>query len=467
MRIVYLACVGNRDLKLFDGQQEVDISPNEVRSEAERLLDEYHKHQHRFRYPILSKAFDYIQQRVEKLDHVYLFVTDQPDSVKLEHRRKDTVFVGKILERLLKSRYKLDVTLRIIEGNPANYDQMYEYFAEALAEFDKKDFYYFSNSGGTPSANTGLLLQAVQIFGANCQPLSIPELESVTPMKLGKTQLHEKVFALACELLDRFEYEGTLAALHREGVSIPEGIFHFLNHCQSRLNFDLDNAVKEFEKFQKAATGEDRVFYHDILERLQKMLQGDRVELIRELLDNAEVKLHSREYVDFLGRIFRLSEELLKMSISKIFQNDMISIDVYSKNSDQPFTEWIEKNPTIKDHFLKTKSDYNKGINRRTLLTLLELKIREKDYGKKFGRINSLIVWLETLADLRNQSIMAHGFDGVSRNQIEQKLGCSLLEEGTIKIRNHVFSCLNQKIAENVFSKLNQHLRSLLKDELL
>jgi hypothetical protein len=65
-----------------------------------------------------------------------------------------------------------------------------------------------------------------------------------------------------------------------------------------------------------------------------------------------------------------------------------------------------------------------------------------KKKWKKYGKINGFSKNLEKLAELRNESILAHGFRGISKIDIAEKYGSKNDEEKIIRdldeIKKHI-----------------------------
>src|SRR5579883_2281222 len=142
VRYVLLANVGNRDLWV-DGKP---LSAPALRAQGEALFKELEHHPRqvlpRLDAPLLRPCLDLLLERSDsggEIERVVLYATDQPLEVQPDFRNRDTIWSARVLERWLQAGYRQQSPRGRIEhvqvepiatGNPANFDDMYQFFGE-------------------------------------------------------------------------------------------------------------------------------------------------------------------------------------------------------------------------------------------------------------------------------------------------------------------------------------------------
>ena len=92
---------------------------------------------------------------------------------------------------------------------------------------------------------------------------------------------------------------------------------------------------------------------------MEKIEQKDHISLIIELYYNMKIKFFRQEFVDFVGRIYRFKEAVLRYLIELNFG---VSTEIDKKSGKQnSFFEWIECNADMKQ-FIKSEKAPN-GTN--------------------------------------------------------------------------------------------------------
>ena len=157
-----------------------------------------------------------------------------------------------------------------------------------------------------------------------------------------------------------------------------------------------------------------------------------------ELVENATIAFNNGRYTDFLGRMFRFQEATLRYMVEHIYG---IPTDIDKKKGDQNiriFQAAINQNPGLLHMMQQTKIGKNAlrfdEPNMPTLGKMIEYMIdggvradsspylKQSDrgvYRSVLERVNKF----GKLSDLRNQSIIAHGFQGISLPKIKAAYG--------------------------------------------
>lgn len=443
MTVIFLANVGSSDLQLDNGNR---ITP--PRPAGKELLERWAKPGEdlsgRLRLPILVPSLREVLAIHQQIDHLTLFATDQSDP---RYRATDTLHFAELARRWLQSRPEFANVLGEIQVNtlndasPATYDSTFAAYAFRVASLDNDEITacYVGITGGTPAMNMALLFHAVRVFGSRCQAVykrPDPE-EPAFPLDIG-TQLRQSVSRQAVvAALERKDFAATLALMEEAG-GYDDDLVALTRYGKQRLNFDFDSARSSLSR--AIASGYRRPALRDLataairdLDRLRARDSGAR---LAELTHNAAVAYQAQRYVAFLGRVYRFQEALLRWIMENVCD---LPTDMSPEHREETRREWKKR---IEDHaklqaFLKKQTigdrplDYEQ-ITRPTMEAIirfvrdqneradgtpyLDKRSRGLFYGgsKKFTEFNQL-------ANLRNRTIIAHDFQGVSAAIVEAK----------------------------------------------
>lgn len=425
-----------------------------ARSEGKKVLTDYKKFESRLTTPIISPILEYILTRFEKLEYIVLFVTNQEPP-----NQNDTLYFGEIIELILEKRENIkNIKLIQIPHNPALYDEMFNYYEKKINyrtnEWEKV---FISPTGGTPACNFALLFNTVKFFQEKCEILYTSEkTKKVIPLHIVTPLLNEFKKNVIKTLVRNYDYSAISDILENNN---EWRIAHLLSeYARLRLYFDFDSALHISEELIKITQGKLRKFCEDLRENLDKFAQEDKKALMLELYNNAKIKAKRKEYVDFLGRIFRLQEALLRYVVEMELQ---IPTDVSSTEKREKYRHAIKGQ--IED-FLKTLKVGGKLLryeepNTMALLNLIKFIVEEKGQ-EKYRTFYEKIEKTQRLARLRDRSIMAHGFEEISEKKLEEKnYPLKEIIEDFSKILNDidieaggetVFDEINNKILDNL-----------------
>lgn len=463
--IILVTNVGNRDLLLND----FPITP--PREAGEQILKEFEHHADQLKMPILQPAIDYVLQRSGRIDTLALFTTNQEDP---RHRATDTLFFGKIIEKLVPQRYdrKKVVAVKVFEiiQNPALPDEMFVFFERQFKEnktfkMDGLERFYVLPVGGIPASNMALVFQAIGIFREKAFPIYVSDQSyRVTPLNLTERILQGFQRELIQHHLEASDYSAVAAILHRDRE--PE-LWHLAQYARHRLYFDADTALQHADYLEKIASGRERVFCQEIRFQIEEIQRGDLLALIGEVYFNARIKYRQEEYVDFLGRVFRLQEAVLRYIVERKLAFST-ALDKKTRTF-KAFTEGVESNPAL-HKFLEEESYEGqrlkwRQVNIPTLMAVLDFLLRSSQDSslssserEAYSEIYRIFKKLKKLSELRDQSIIAHGFQGISRKIIAESYG----DGDVIEDLSRVVAALGIDAADDPFEKIRGHfLRKL------
>ncbi len=485
-RALILANVGSRDVSYTGGKLEGRLDPKEgilpPRTLGGILLREYEVAKDNIELPIIEKGI----RHVESLDYKYpevlqrgadapvvgIFCTDQEDP---RYRGSDTIEFAKILRRKLPEVFptrkenkgvrlndEASVTIHAVgDRDPSRYDDMYAYYEVFFAteeRYRNPDEWrcFVLTSGGTPAMNAALILHAVRHFGESCVQVHVPREDEASELRIGEEMLRgatERRFNEALETLQFGAAARILADTSREDYRA-----HACRYAAHRLGFDFRGAADHCRAAIRAAHG-DAKRYLERHERLTgRLAQGrsdwaNRPLFIEEVFFNLEVKARLGEYVDALARVFRLQEALLGW----VVRNE-IGIET---DEDRVVEEKeAEAVPGLWE-YMATKLRQPPKINRYSLTVIAGYLLKPEaglpeERRERIAQVRGAANKINKLSNLRNRTIVAHGFEGVSEKDVFRVYGSDTLVED---LRAMVSVALDRPLSDNPFFDLAERLK--------
>ena len=433
MTVLVLCNVGKRDVNV-DGK-----APIPAREVGRRLLDEYTTVTPRLTFPIVEPCLRYIiEQHPRGVDRLVLFGTDQIDPT---HQSSDTLhFAGLAAHRLPElfgDRVK-HVERRLIQSiNPALYDEAFEKFNELLTGLPHTEIQvcYVIITGGIPACNTALLLQGVRHFGDRLRVVYLPQRGEPQELRAGQQVMDAFREAAAIEHLERLDFANALPQLELLGVE--RGLAKLTAYAAQRFAFDFYSAQDTLRQALKVGGRSVREFInqclrHDLDTLWEKDNGLERLKaLLRELYWNAAITYRHRRYADFLGRVYRFQEAVLRYLVEVIFGLPTDLAPKVREVNQRRWSEGIRANPSLVT-FLATREVEGKPldwevIGRPTYRALLSYATDEAlglDTGgkpllspgerKRYAALLDRVNRFDRLVELRHRTIIGHDFEGVS-----------------------------------------------------
>ena len=420
-RLLLLANIGNSDLGK-EGEDKPLFNPREVNvfEESKRILESGN---FEGLVPLLLKEIVEEITRIEQNTiKIILFGTRQ-----IKPHRQDTIYIAYIVKTLLEEIFedKVEIEVKTIEDDPSDYGKMFDFFRNQCKRLDDENIekVYVSLTGGTQAQNTALLLWSVALWENKVWTLYKPRVGACQSNSIGdkmfkwiKREEAEKLKELnpklAAELIRKFKTEGDESEMESE---------YLLGKHQMYL-FNFEEARKHFEEACRKGSNEAK----KELERLNELEKGDWKTLLDILLENMRHKWKMGDYVDFLGRLFRLHEEVLMKIYKKIDKENLLLLE------DEKLRDFLEKQNLKIPSEEQIRSD---EINRKILLGYVRY------FSKNDTLLNEIVTYLEILedlSDLRNKTIIAHGFKGVSERKIKERIATKIksLEKRETELEN-------------------------------
>lgn len=430
MTAVLLANIGHRDL-LQSGQK---IEP--AREEGKRILESLDAVKAYLSTPLLWPAVELLIGKHKELQLV-LWGTDQPEGTASQHRAGDTIYIAEVVARLLAERTKQIAErdrakgrleqhwVKKINGNPSLYDDMLAFFRSQMRApwTQEAEVCYVYPVGGTPAANMGLMLAAIERFGDRCITLYLPEGEShPVEMDLGGQMRRSMARRMAEERLTAHSFSAAIPLLGE--ASAPTWTVELARYASHRYHFDFDSAAAALERAKSACADEWRVraSCEELRRGLLRLRDRDPEALLAELYHNAHLAYEREEFAAFLGILFRFQEGALRYAVEVLYPG--VPTEVYDEDTANAFQRALQERPWLLA-YLRGKHLNPDKPNRWVLQAMLQCawdgqapqEVRER--SESFRLLYERLGRLDSLAALRNKSIVAHGFDGVSRERIE------------------------------------------------
>ncbi|MFA4907403.1 MAG: hypothetical protein WC602_03970 [archaeon] len=453
MKAIYLANVGNRDVK-YDNEE---IKP--PRLTGKDYLERFDMVAEHLNFPIIQKGLTCIFEELNgsPLDQLILFYTDQdPNEVAEKHYQSDTLYFAEIIERLvhlhLSGRIREVVKIKI-SRNPNDYDYTYDFFSRELEKIErelKPDRVFLSPAGGIPACNMNLLLQGSRIFTRRAVTLLIPENpdKPAKLQKLGELINRENNRQILKRLLDEYDFGGAAELLENETDAISRSLLALARTVQYRLYFDFLSALNYLDQIEPDILRMPESYASPFvsLENLMTIIRENllavskttdpihggeidpeksstwlelQARLNAEVLLNAKIKWLSMQYIDFLGRIFRLQEGVLRRIFEKV-----TNYSADGEHFPNDFETFLQQDPNflvyLSQNRINGKTPVAHRANRGTLLLFLRyLESSGKDYHNVLKHCDKL----DHLAALRNKCALAHGNTAVNSEIITKKYG--------------------------------------------
>lgn len=460
MKKILFFNIGSNDIKIKGNK----IENSNIREEGKKIFENYENEKSNLNFEIIQPFLD----EFKEIERVYLFVTNQED---VRYRKSDTIYFGRIIKKWIEKKYNLNVRIKEYGGNPTDISKVFNYFSDFSKELDDSEMKICSLSGGVPTMNNSMFIVFSSFFN-NVEFYQVDRYtKEISCIPHKKTIVKEFVKKSSFEFLNNYNYLAIKRILLQNLIVGREKIIHLLDYAQNRLYFNFEEANKSLDNFLKYLSSLEKKEF----ENYKINFKPNSKDIIAELFWNMEVKLKNREYVDFLGRLFRFEEAVLYYLI-----NGAYNIDISKKENHQKFFKKIKNNASLKN---KLNEITYKGqflnlekVNRPVLFFILYENESKRKFIMTFDKINKYLFdekkkkneekdkeYLKTtecLGDLRNRSIIAHGFQPVSKKIIEELYGNEIdsLRNDCEKVVSFFF----KNEISNPFDKINTEISKLL-----
>lgn len=486
--MILISNIGNRDV-LY---KKKTLDRDKIRQIGEELFINYESERKKLSFPLLEPL---LRTFADKLKNIYIFVTNQEDQ---RVRNSDTLYLGQIIQRWIREAYNIPVNIKQYTNNPTDYEKVYRFFTDMFTQeesvLSRAKTRIISLSGGTPQMNNALyvILSSLYLDGNEFYSIFNGDL-----IPVNHEQTINRIFIKkSCtELLKIYEYQSIIGVLERYQMKNQKSLLLLLNYGHARKNFDFEKSKKHLREFLTSIPSSEHGKY--IFFNLDSISEPEH--LIKELFWNMEICYKNQNYLFLIALLFRLEEALLYKINDFLFQ-DALEDSLSRRRIHSKLLEHLEEEPELWDSLKKIpyrgqSLDLNLDfLNRTVLYFIATLKIKSLRGKSKdlyplsnilmiFDRINKYRFDLleeyerkeqynsptstKCLGDLRNSSLIAHGFEVVSKEKIEELCGEDLehlMGDLRVHIRNLFGFLIGNKKYKlvNHFEMLNQIILNLI-----
>lgn len=444
---VFLGNVGQRDLGL-DEQGLTTAAPRlaeklgKLRADrrlgawAQTLLSEWDTVGPYLCAPMLEPVLSLLLARgAAPLSRAVLFGTRQQSK---EFAKGDTGASAEVLAKWLEGRFPelflRPVEVCLVREPPHDLNAML--FTEYPRHFSgiNGDAAHVVCTGGTPACNMALMLVAVERFGAPRTAIYHMAEGNALPtvVRMGDYLEARRRRAALERLLARRDFDA-VATDDRFGGQARS----LAAAAAARMNFDFRGC---HETLAGATFPPELHSVRELQEEARRLCAGKGDAALRDLYWNAVTKWRRNECADFLGRVWRLQESTLRAVIAR---HAGLAMDEAMFRDG--FKEWcaLPENAATADAIRKKlDSSGRKGggqplLDHLPVMTALldhwgecwrrdaEKSVAGFDNLKDYQGFMDVLGRLRRLTELRNRSVIAHGFEGLSKSDLigKAKLG--------------------------------------------
>ena len=433
---------------ITNGKSDTDdliVNPKGFLESTKIIYDNYDLIKDYMFLPLIEPALNYVHD----IKNIILVSTNQTEvNVDENYKKGDTFIEAKIIKKYLSEK-GYNVLINEARFNASDLDEWFRHIEKIIT--DNADFsrLIFEISGGVPTSK-----EAIRLASLFKKKIEVIEVAKGRANSKNMTFFEERIIKEKIkELIYRHNYTGVLEF----SEYLSDDVLKIVNHLNYRLNFDFENAINCYD--------EDRLKNLINEENTIKKLEY----LILELLDNMEIELENGNYANFLARVYRLEEAMGQYIILSFFDDDEIGIIIeykYQKPRQQSYGYFREhpKKLMSKDYYKKLGlskilASYFKDLNNKSnknkaefylLDEILENKIHIRnpldtnnyeyiiplicnysfENTKKREKYNKLEKIFKNIVhtykynneNLRNSTIVAHGFEGINEYKINNVL---------------------------------------------
>lgn len=426
MAVIVFYTVGNSELHL-DG---LPLPRGRQRETGQELLSGFNMNAGRLSAPMLSSCLAYISAKHEKIDRLILFATDQPEALGA-YRNGDTVFVAKVLEKLLPRLLSSKIAkaeVPALNCDVASYDEVYKWFGNRFKKLGLSGSdvtFYLCPFGGTPAMTMGLLLQGILHHRGGCQVVYVPRgssdaeaqpfatsfLSDIRKERLAQT-LQARDFLSACEL-----------------ASGAGGLMHSLcRYGAARLNSDFAGARQELNKAVEESAAPLKTKLREVRDGLKELQEATGTNLaekapplLEELYYRSCIAWRQGRYDDFLVYLGRFEEVSARMLVEKHLG---FSTDMQRKRDRDNFQTGITADQQLSSFLDRQQVDNNPLDRTRVGIPLFLALVRylplsprfANEERTRFSQLNERLAKLDKLREWRNDIV--HDFCGVSEKDL-------------------------------------------------
>jgi hypothetical protein len=465
MKNIFIATIGNRDIKYVEDNQLKDIFP--ARTRGEEIYKNIKQYIDAIRMPLLEETFKYLIYKGIEVDMLILVVTDQQDP---GFSARDTVWFGKIIQKILRERKFKEYRKKIgIDGLVFNrmesfvltdcvndFEENFEFFNSQFLQL-KQEVEEIGNiiieyTGGIPQVNYALILSALFNFDSReVIPIVVDERDKLAVESSIVSKTLEEINKIQLKrFIQRYDYKSPLAAV----IGLDPVVRQILSIVSARLDFDFSRSYRLLVELRKL--DKNKKAYDKLSHLLGKELGLER--RLEEIYYHLEMKLRNEEYLDFLSRFYCFYDNYLHVLL-KPFGYNVVEMETENERR-EAHNRFIEGQPGLRE-FLESIGMPNFVGNTGTKLRFNMAKFYYKDEDK-FREIREINKKFDSIIEIRNRTIIAHRLEGVTKKDFSGIYEQDVVEEILADIRIFLaFAGIHPK--QNIFDQINDIIIDNLK----
>ena len=403
---------------------------------------------------------------------VVVFGTDQADA---DYAHGDTVHAAALMAALLPTRFpgqvvaSTSLSLRVAKAN--DHDEAYRAFREAFREAmrtgadtdargsgptlgailgdDPAAPVIIAVSSGTPAANLGALLAAVETLGDRVHAIQPREDGTVARIDVATTIRRQALTQPAVRMLREGQFGTAAAFIEAWGDARATPVAHLARALHKWQDYDISGALAEARAAKNTLHSVPRTptqILNPILQKLERDLEqraretGPRpsptTNQVIDLLWGADLCRAQGRLVDFVARVARLNEAILRRTVSRA-----CGFDASDSNRSlfwSKIESWLgDAAPILADRLRQANIDHARpdltwppgtfnrhwAVNVPNLLSILDMVALEASQINldliSIARASRII---DVARPLHNKSIAGHAFAGVTDSVIRDLL---------------------------------------------
>ena len=431
-------------------------------------------------FPIFYSVIKYLRKKDVKISTLYLIFTDQSPPYP-----QDTIFAKELLriycEKILKEKILKGTEIKeiCISDPPSDYDKMAEFFEkktqEIKSEIEKNFENYITVGPGVPATYLSLSLIMNEyntkfLYPTRKEHSIFPEVKEV---KLFTSLKRKHSVEILKPIINSYQYKIAKKVLEKTDLRYLNDIKPLLEGFNFCLNDDFEEAKEKLEYLPYEIKEKDTL--RDFLNFVSNILKGEK-DAILDIYYKLEIKKLTSQYVEFIGILFNLKENLAKY----IFEN-YFKVKLEKESGEfKKFCRFIERNEELKEHldskelnwkepttpvinailsFFKEKEDIDESLKKK-IETFLKFAHFLEEPKKVKGEKKEI-----TLLQLRNLGRYAHGIKGINEELLAKFHPTQRIEGILENIRDCLNSILEKSIPDNLYTQVNEFIIKYLEKQ--
>ena len=128
------------------------------------------------------------------------------------------------------------------------------------------------------------------------------------------------------KFLHRYDYDSVIDILEEAGI-IDDDLYVLMESCQYAQNFNFKDALNSLKKMSNSMLSRREI--QKMITNLENLEKGEPDDVLSELVENMKIQVVNQEYIDFLGRLYRLKEALFKYIFVSTKESKTYTVNMY------------------------------------------------------------------------------------------------------------------------------------------